>query len=110
MTVILRRYTVCIAVFASVCAGSRSLAQSTYTWNTNAAAGLWYNTANWTGGVAATFPGTTGAAGSGNAGDTAQFNPTTTSQVGIPFASGATTLQLGAINFQSNTNLTVGNS
>ncbi|HEY2785275.1 MAG TPA: autotransporter-associated beta strand repeat-containing protein [Fimbriiglobus sp.] len=110
MTALLRRFSALIAVVASVGFASVASAQSTYSWNTNAVAGLWYNTGNWTGGPAGMFPGSTGAAGSGNAADIAQFDPTTTTQVGIPFASGATTLSLGAINFQSTTSITIGNS
>jgi autotransporter-associated beta strand protein len=109
MTLIGRAITA-VSVFGVALIGASPLAaQSTYTWvgTTN---GTWYTTTNWTGGPANTYPGTSTAPGAGNTGDIALFNnATTTTAVGIDCGV-ATPLTLGAINFQSGTGLTIGNS
>ncbi len=103
------RYAFFTAVMAAIAFGSRVSAQSTYLWNSNNTTAQWYAPTNWTGGPLGTYPGTSTAAGAGNAGDIAQFNPTVTTQIGIDMSAG-TPLSLGAINFQSTASLTIGNS
>lgn len=99
--------------FASVLAlisllNSQAKAQTTYDW-TGASNGAWLTTANWANGVINTYPGVSGAAGAGNAGDVARFTNATTA-VGIDMAAATGQLSLGAIDFNSLTSLTIGNS
>lgn len=99
-----------IVVLAAISILPRSSAQSAYTWAGSATTGSWYTPGSWTGGPAGTYPGVAAAPGAGNTADVAQFTPTVTAQLGINFGTGGgSPLSLGAINFQSNQNLAIGN-
>jgi autotransporter-associated beta strand protein len=96
-----------LAALAVAVTAAPAFAQ-TYTW-IGADGGAWLTPANWTGGSAGKYPGTSAAAGSGTATDIALFN-NATANVGIDMGAAGGTLTLGAINFQSGTALTIGNS
>jgi autotransporter-associated beta strand protein len=91
-----------------------AVAQSTFTWNNNAA-NSWLTAGNWS--PATSFPGLTGTPTGNNAGDTASFGTTLPSgnAVGIDMSPGSNNanqlLQLGAITFSNNSNgLVIANS
>jgi fibronectin-binding autotransporter adhesin len=87
---------------------STATAQTTYDWS-GATNGAWLSPANWANGIGGTYPGVSAATGSGNANDVARFTNATTT-VGINMATAGGQLSLGAIDFNSLTSLTIGNS
>jgi autotransporter-associated beta strand protein len=82
--------------------------QTTYTWS-GTTGGAWLTPGNWSGGVAGTYPGVSAAPGAGAATNLALFN-NATANVGIDMGLAGGLLSVGAINFQSTTPLTIGNS
>lgn len=99
--------------FASVVAlisllNSKATAQTTYDWN-GATNGAWLTPGNWANGIGGTYPGVSAATGFGNAGDVARFTNASTA-VGINMATAGGQLSLGAIDYNSLTSLTIGNS
>src|SRR5438094_9322906 len=83
-------------------------AQTTSTWS-GTTGGAWLTPGNWTGGVAGTYAGVSAAPGAGAATNIALFN-NATANVGIDMGTAGGLLSLGAVNFQSPTALTIGNS
>ena len=94
-----------VSLFATV-----SSAQTNYQWR-GAATGSWLTTGNWVNGVSGQYPGLSTAPGAGASTDIASF-PTSVSasNVGIDMATAGGTLTLGAINFNSLSNVLVGNN
>jgi autotransporter-associated beta strand protein len=106
-----------IAFFALVLTPPSASAQSTYTWNATTTNNAWLDPANWTGGVANTFPGTTsaGLANQGHALDTAvigTFAFPAANGLGIDFATANGIVGVGAIHLTAGTggDLRIGNS
>src|SRR5207244_9618536 len=69
----MRRHLLPASLIALAAAAAPAAAQTTYTWS-GTTGGAWLTPANWAGGPANTYPGTSAAPGAGAATDVALFN------------------------------------